>query len=80
MDICMEKTYMASPWRHHQFDFYEIQVQISKGHIQTEYQISVWSDISELKYAVGKLTENYEENMDIESLWPWPVTQRFKFQ
>ena len=29
--------------------------------MQLAYQISILSDIRELRYTVGKLTENYEE-------------------
>ena len=65
---------MTSPWCHHSNDFYEIQSQICKWYIKAAYQVSVWSDIRELRYTVGKLTKNYKENMDIESLWPWPWT------
>ena len=30
--------------------------------------------------ALGKLTKNYEEKMDFEPLWPWPLTQSHQFQ
>ena len=33
-----------------------------------------------MRYTVGVLTENYEEKMDIESLWPWPLTIGHQFQ
>ena len=58
---------MTSLKRHHQFDFYEIHIQICKEHMYAVYQISILSDISKLRYTVGKLTENYEEKIDIES-------------
>ena len=56
-------------WRHQPLYFYEILIQIFKGHILAVYPISVWSNIWELRYTVGKL-KNYEEKMDIEPLWP----------
>ena len=74
MDICMEKTYRTSAWQHHPFDFYYIQLHICKGHIYRAYWISVWSDIRELKYTVGKLTKNYEKKWILShcdlDLWP----------
>ena len=39
------------------------------------YRISFWINLKELRYKVGKLTENFEEKMGITSLWPWPLTQ-----
>ena len=58
MDNCMVNT---SLWRHPPFDFYEILMQICKGHTKAAYQILDWSNIRELKYLVGKLTKNHEE-------------------
>ena len=57
-----------------------IMLQICKGHIKAAYQISDWSNKRELRYTVGKLTENYEGKMDFEPLWPWPLTQCHQFQ
>ena len=80
MNICIEKTLMTLQWRHHTFDFYETYIQIHKGHIKAAYWNSVWSSIRELRSTVGKLSENYEEKMGIESLWPWRLTQDHQFQ
>ena len=67
MDICIEKTLMTSILRHHPFDFYEIYIQTYQGNIEAAYQISICSDIRQLRSPAGKLTEIYEEKMDIES-------------
>ena len=37
-------------------------------------------EIRELRYEVGKLTENYEEKTVITSPWSWPLTQGHQFQ
>ena len=76
IDNCMEKTEMTSPWRHPKFDFYDILIQICKGHIKAAYQISDWSNKRELRYTV-KLTENYKEKMNFVPLWPWPKVTNF---
>ena len=60
--------------------FYEIYTQIYQGYIWATYRISIWSNIRELRYTVGNLTENYEDKMGIKSLWPWPLTQGHQFQ
>ena len=60
---------MTSPCRHLPFHFYEILIQICKGHIKTTYQIPDGSNIRELRYTVGNLTKNYEEKKkDFEPL------------
>ena len=70
-------------WRHHDIIphliFYEIFIQICKGHIKSAYQIPDWSNIRELRYTEGKLIKNYEEKKDFEPLWPWPLTQGHNF-
>ena len=65
---------MTSQWRHHLFDFYEIRPQIDQGYSKATYRISFWLYIRELRYKVGKLTENYEEKWVLRhcdlDLWP----------
>ena len=80
IDNWMEKTLVTSPWRHPIFDFYEILLQICKGHIKMAYQISDGSNKGELKYTEGKLTKNYEEKKNFDPLWPWPLTQGHQFE
>ena len=53
---------------------------ISTKGISIAYLISFWLFIRELRYKVGKLTENYEEKIGITSLWPWLLTQGNQFQ
>ena len=50
-------------WRHHDvishLICYQILLQVCKRHIKAANKISVWSNIRELWYTVGMLTENY---------------------
>ena len=71
---------MTSTWHHPLFDFYEIYIQNCKGHIKAAYQISISSNIWELRYTAGKLMKNYEETRSIQRtqtpprLWPFTLS------
>ena len=64
-------------WRNYDVITYLISIKFTLN-LQRAYvsdiQISVWSNIRELRYTAWKLTKNYEEKKDFEPLWPWPLT------
>ena len=61
-------------WRHHDFIslliFYEILIQICKGHIEAAYQISDWSNMRELRHRVGKMDFEATVTLTFDSRWP----------